>query len=32
MFVIWSFVVVSFAAFVFCFWAIAAKCHGTWPF
>ena len=23
---------VCLAAFVFCFWAIAAKCHGTWPF
>ena len=30
MFVIWSFVVVSFAAFFFCLWAISAKCHGDW--
>jgi hypothetical protein len=32
MFVIWNFVVVSFAAFFFCLWAISAKCHGDWPF
>jgi hypothetical protein len=32
MLVIWSFVVFSFAAFFFCFWAISAKCHGDWPF
>jgi hypothetical protein len=31
MFFIWGFVVVSFAAFFFCFWAISAKCHGNWP-
>ena len=29
-FVIWSFVVISFAAFFFCLWAISAKCHGDW--
>lgn len=28
MFLIWSFVVFSFAAFFFCFWVIAAKCRG----
>jgi len=32
MFVIWSFVVVSFAAFFFCLWAISAKCHAIGPF
>lgn len=31
MFLIWSFVVVSFAAFFFCLWVISAKCHGDWP-
>jgi hypothetical protein len=29
MFVIWSFVVVSFAAFFFCLWAISAKCRNV---
>jgi hypothetical protein len=32
MFMIWGLVVVSFAAFFFCHGAIAAKCHGDWPF
>ena len=32
MFAIWCFVVFSFAAFFFCFWAILAKCRGDWPF
>jgi hypothetical protein len=32
MFVIWSFVVVSFAAFFSCLWVISAKCRGDWPF
>jgi len=32
MFLIWSFVVVSFAAFIFCLWAISAKCRGDWLF
>jgi len=31
MFVIWGFVLVSFAAFFLCLWAISAKCHGDWP-
>jgi hypothetical protein len=31
MLVIWGFVVVSFAAFFFCLWALSAKCHGDWP-
>jgi hypothetical protein len=32
MFWIWSFLVFCFAAFFFCFYAILAKLHGTWPF
>jgi hypothetical protein len=32
LFVIWSFVVVSFAGFFFCLWVISAKCRGDWPF
>ncbi len=32
MFVIWSFMFFSFGALFFCLWAIAAKCHGNWPF
>jgi hypothetical protein len=31
MVVIWSFVIFSFAALFFCFWAISAKCRGEWP-
>jgi hypothetical protein len=31
MLAIWSFVVFSFAAFLFCLWAISAKCRGDWP-
>lgn len=31
MFMIWSFVVVSFAAFFFCLWDISATCHGDQP-
>jgi hypothetical protein len=32
MIAVWGFVVFSFAALFFCFWAIAARCNGGWPF
>jgi hypothetical protein len=31
MLAIWSLVAFSFAAFLFCLWAISAKCRGDWP-
>jgi hypothetical protein len=32
MLAIWSFVAFSFAALLFCFYTISAKCHGDWIF
>ena len=32
LFALVSFIVLSFAGLLFCFYVIAAKCRGTWPF
>ena len=32
LFALLSFIVLSFAGLIFCFYVIAAKCRGTWPF
>jgi hypothetical protein len=32
MLAIWSFVVFSFAALLFCIFIMFAKCHSDWPF
>jgi hypothetical protein len=32
MLAIWGFVAVIFAAFLFCFRVISARCHGDWTF
>jgi hypothetical protein len=32
MLAIWVFVGIMFAAFIFCFWVISARCRGDWTF